>query len=142
MNFHNLSLLIKYAKEYGHEKIRVAGMSDTEHTICTFLLGHDGVSQDEVSDALKLDKTTLTRALQTLEEKNFVKRRQNPNNRRKNQLSLTQDGKNSISDVADIYDEWFAKISCSLSAEEQACFDDCCCRLLLEAQKFCEEKQT
>lgn len=139
MNFYNMSLLMKYAKEYGHEKIRVVGMSDTEHTICTFLFGHDGVSQDEVADALKLDKTTVARALQTLEEKGFVSRSPNPENRRKNILRLTTDGKESISEVVDIYDRWFAKISSVLSAEEQAQFDHCCSRLLSEAKKICEE---
>ncbi len=139
MDFYKLNLLTKYAREYGHNKIRIVGMSDTEHTICTFLFAHDGVSQDDVCDALRLDKATVARALLTLEEKSFVSRTQNPNNRRKNLLSITEEGKKSIADVVHIYDEWFAHISDCLSAEEQRRFDDYCGRLLDNAREINNE---
>ena len=139
MNFHNLNLLTKYAKEYGHERIRVAGMSDTEHTICTFLFAHDCMSQDDVSQSLRLDKTTVARALLTLEEKGFVSRTPNSKNRRKNLLSITDEGKNSIAEVVHIYDEWFTLVSNCLSANEQQQFDEYCWRLLAAARKISEE---
>ncbi|MDD3229475.1 MAG: MarR family transcriptional regulator [Oscillospiraceae bacterium] len=139
MDFHKLNLLTRYAKEYGHSKIRVAGMSDTEHTICTCLFAHDGMSQDDVSQALRLDKTTVARALLTLEEKGFIRRTQNPENRRKNLLSITDEGKNSIAEVVHIYDEWFAHISSCLSQEEQRQFDEYCGRLLAAAREISEE---
>lgn len=140
MDFHNLSLLTKYAREYGHSKIRIVGMSDTEHTICTFLFGHDGMSQDDVCEALRLDKATVARALMTLEEKGFVNRVPNVENRRKNLLSITAEGKRSIADVVHIYDEWFAQISACLSPEEQQYFDEYCGRLLAAARKISEVK--
>lgn len=139
MDFQKINLLTKYAREYGHSKIRTAGISDTEHTICTFLFAHDGVSQDDVCEALRLDKATVARALLTLEEKNFVSRAQNPNNRRKNLLSITDDGKNSIAGVIHIYDEWFVHISDCLSTDEQQRFDEYCGRLLTAARKISEE---
>lgn len=140
MDFHNLNLLTKYAKEYGHSRIRVVGMSDTEHTICTFLFAHDGMSQDDVCEALRLDKATVARALLTLEEKGFVNRMPNSENRRKNLLSITDEGKKSIADVVHIYDEWFAQISACLSPEEQQRFDEYCSRLLAAAKKYREVK--
>ncbi len=140
MDFHNLNLLTKYAKEYGHSKIRVVGMSDTEHMICTFLFAHDGVSQDDVCEALRVDKATVARALLTLEEKGFVSRTPNLENRRKNLLFITDEGKKSIADVVHIYDEWITRISVCLSPDEQQCFDEYCGRLLATARKISEVK--
>lgn len=140
MDFHKLYLLTKYAREYGHSKIRIAGMSDTEHTICTFLFAHAGMSQDDVCQALRLDKATVARALLTLEEKGFISRTPNLENRRKNLLSITDEGKRSIADVVHIYDEWFARISAGLSPEEQQRFDEYCGRLLAAARQKSEEK--
>lgn len=134
MNFNHLNLLFKYAKEYGHEKIRVLGMSDTGHTICTFLFGHTDVSQDDVAQALRLDRTTVARALLTLENKGFVRRRPNPENRRKNLLSLTDAGRENIAAVVGLYDRWLAKISGCLSDSEQKQFDEFCTRLLAAAK--------
>ncbi len=141
MNFHNLNLLMKYAKEFGHSRIRVLGMSDTEHSICTFLFGHSDMSQDDVAAYLRLDKTTVARALLTLENKGFVERYQNPENRRKNLLYLTDKGKQSISEVVDVYDRWFDEVSSCLDEREQEQFDDYCARLLAASQKICEEKR-
>ena len=139
MNFHTLNLLMRYAKAYGHKEIRVLGLSETEHTICTFLFGHSGVSQDDVSDALRLDRTTVARALLTLEEKRMVTRRRNPQNRRKNLLYLTEEGRKSMAEVVGIYDRWLAGISACLSEEEQTKFDDCCSRLLAAAKAAADE---
>ncbi|HPG92447.1 MAG TPA: MarR family transcriptional regulator [Clostridia bacterium] len=138
MNFTNLYLLVRYAKAYGHEKIRVLGMSDNEHTICTFLFGHPNSSQDDVSNALKLDKTTVARALVTLESKGYVVRRQNPKNRRKNLLSLTEIGKENIKAVVGLYDQWLLTVSECLDPAEQELFNEYCKRLLAAAKKECE----
>ena len=139
MNFHNMNLLMKYAKAYGHERIRGLGMSDTEHTICTFLFGHAGVSQDDVADALRLDKTTVARALLTLEDKRMVVKRQNPENKRKNLLYLTDAGRESIADVVGLYDRWLFDISTCLTPSEQAQFDEYCARLLEAAKAAADE---
>jgi len=134
MNFNNLNLLVKCAKEYGHKKIRVLGMSDSEHTICTFLFGHSGVSQDDVANSLRFDKTTVARALTTLENKGFVTKRQNPENKRKNLLYLTDAGKENIAEVVELYDHWLSHISACLNPAEQKQFDEYCLRLLTEAK--------
>ncbi len=37
MNYKQLNTLIKLGRDFGHEQIRGAGFTDTEHAICTFL---------------------------------------------------------------------------------------------------------
>lgn len=139
MRFHNLYLLFRNAKEYCHSQIKNIGVSDTEHLICTFLLGHYGGSQDDVADALKLEKATVARALSSLEKKGFVERSINSGNRRKYILTLTQSGKDSISEVADIYDVWLSKISSCLTEQEQKQFDEYCNRMLTASEELYEE---
>lgn len=140
MNFDAISLLSKYAKEYGHTRIRQAGVTDTEHKICTFLYFHSDVYQDMIANTLMLDKTTVAKALMSLEARGLILRSQNPENRRKNVLSITDAGKETIADIVGIYDEWLARISACLSPEEQASFDEYCRRLLATAKIISEEK--
>ena len=139
MRFHNLYLLLRNAKEFCHSQIKTIGLSDTEHMICTFLMGHCGGSQDDVAEALKLEKATVARALLSLEKKGYVVRSINRDNRRKYILTLTQFGKESIADVADIYDVWFHKISSCLSEQELKQFDEYCKRLLLASEELNKE---
>lgn len=139
MRFHNLYLLLRNAKEFCHSQIKNIGVSDTEHMICTFLLGHCGGSQDDVAEALKLEKATVARALSSLEKKGYVERSINSDNRRKYILTLTQLGKESIAEVADIYDVWLHKISSCLTEQEQKQFDEYCKRLLIVSEELCKE---
>jgi DNA-binding MarR family transcriptional regulator len=139
MRFDNLYLLLRYAKAFGHSQIRGMGVTDTEHLICTFLLGHCDASQDNVADALKLDKTTVARALLSLEKKGYVKRCVNAANRRKYVLALTPSGRENIADIVDVYDAWLEKVSSCLGAREQAQFEESCTKLLTAAEALNKE---
>lgn len=134
MEYHVIGLLSKYAKEYGHAKIREAGVSDTEHRICAFLYFHSGVYQDMVANTLMLDKTTVAKALVSLEERGLIVRVQNPDNRRKNILNITEAGKETIADIVNIYDEWLENVESCLSEEEKEQFHTYCMRLLEKAK--------
>jgi len=124
MNFSKLNMLLKLGREFGHEQIRDAGFSDTEHGICTFLCFHDEVSQDMIASALLLDKTTVAKALSSLEGKGFVRREQNERNKRQNIIRISDAGKVSVSTSMHIYDEWFSRVSDCLSEAERKQLDD------------------
>lgn len=136
MDFNTISLLLKYAKGYGHAKIREAGVSDTEHKICAFLYFHSDAYQDMIANSLMMDKTTIAKAILSLEERGLIKRIQNPDNRRKNILNITHAGKEKISDVVDVYDEWLEDIESCLADEEKEQFHDYCKRLLEKAKEI------
>ena len=141
MDFNTISLLLKYAKRYGHAKIREAGVSDTEHKICTFLYFHSDAYQDMIANSLMLDKTTIAKAILSLEERGLIKRIQNPDNRRKNILNITDAGKQTITDVVGVYDKWLENIESCLSNEEKEQFRDFCRRLLKQAKEFSENEE-
>ena len=136
MDFNTINLLLKYAKEYGHAKIREVGVSETEHQISTFLYFHADAYQDMIANSLMLDKTTVAKAILSLEERGLIKRVQNPDNRRKNILNITEAGKETISHVVGIYDEWLENIASCLSNEEREQFRGYCARLLEKAKEL------
>jgi len=119
MDFNQLNTLIVLGREYGHAKIRDAGVSDTGHRICTFLHFHGEVSQDTVASVLMLDKTTVAKALASMESKGFVTRAVDPRNRRKNIIRITKAGREAIQDSADIYDRWLDAVCSCLSPQEE-----------------------
>ena len=119
MVFSKLNMLLKLGRDFGHEQIRDAGFSDTEHAICTFLCFHDQVSQDMIANALMLDKTTVAKALRSMAEKELIQREQDAKNRRKNSIRVTEAGRASVSASMHIYDNWFSSVCASLSESEQ-----------------------
>lgn len=136
MDFQILNLLFRCSKEFSHEKIRRQELSDTECMICSYIYSHENCSQDDVSVALKTDKTTVGKALMSLEKKNCVVRVQDAADKRVKRLSLTDTGREKIAELVDLHDNWLEKILTTLSQEEQEQFENYCERLLDAAEQL------
>ena len=136
MDYQKLNLLFRCNKEFSHERIRMQDLSDTECMVCSYIYSHEGCSQDDVATALKTDKTTVGKALASLEKKNCVVRTQDEADKRFKRLSLTDIGRDRISELLDIHNRWLRSIMACLSREEQAQFENYCDRLLDAAEKL------
>ena len=136
MDYQILNLLFRCGKAFSHEKIRRREFSDTECMICSYIYSHEGCSQDDVSVALKTDKTTVGKALASLESKACVARIQDEGDKRIKRLSLTVSGREKVAELIDIHDNWLRDIMTCLSEEEQARFENYCKRLLAAAENM------
>ena len=142
MDFQTLNLLFRCNKEFSHEKIRRQELSDTECMICSYIYSHENCSQDDVSVALKTDKTTVGKALMSLEKKNCVLRLQDAADKRVKRLSLTDTGREKIAALANLHNNWLEKILTCLSPEEQEQFENYCERLLAAAEQLTKTEET
>ena len=88
--------------------------------------------------ALKTDKTTVGKALASLENKDCVVRTQDGEDKRIKRLSLTDVGREKVAELVDIHNNWLHDIMTCLSAEEQKQFENYCERLLAAAEKLTE----
>ena len=136
MDYQTLNLLFRCNKEFSHEKIRSHQLSDTECMICSYVYSHEACSQDDVAVALKTDKTTVGKALASLESKACVVRTQDEADRRIKRLSLTDAGLEKVTELIDVHDNWLHAIMTCLSPEEQKLFENYCERLLAAAEKL------
>ena len=139
MNYQTLHLLLRCSKAFSHEKLRMQALSDTECMICSYVRSHEGCSQDSVSAALRTDKTTVGKALASLEKKGCVLREQDRTDRRVKRLSLTAEGRERLAALVDLHDGWLSEIMTCLSAREQAQFENYCSRLLCAAEKLMQK---
>ena len=136
MDYQILNLLFRCNKEFSHEKIRRQEFSDTECMICSYIYSHENCSQDDVSVALKTDKTTVGKALASLENKGCVARTQDAADKRIKRLSLTDAGREKVAELVNIHNNWLRDIMTCLSEEEQKQFENYCKRLLATAEKL------
>lgn len=134
MDYQTLNLLFRCNKQFSHEKIRNQAFSDAECMICSYIFSHEGCSQDEVSAALKTDKTTVSKALVSLERKNCVVRTRDAADRRIKRLALTEIGRERVAELVDLHNNWLAQILTCLSEKEKKQFEAYCKRLLTAAE--------
>ena len=139
MDFQTFHLLYRCSREFSHRRLRGLDLSETECMLCSYVFSHAGCSQDEVAVGLKIDKTTVAKALATLEKKGCLLREPDPADKRKNRLSLSAQGGKKVADLADLHERWLSGVLQCLSPEEQAQFESYCARLLAAAEDLSQK---
>ncbi|MFQ6394619.1 MarR family winged helix-turn-helix transcriptional regulator [Nocardia sp. KC 131] len=77
-----------------HQAIKAeVGSSLRDHWVLVYLEDHDDLSQQQVSDALKIDRSEVVRLIDSLEQAGFVVRTRDTSDRRKYRLTITQAGR-------------------------------------------------
>lgn len=141
MDFNKFTLFFRCGREYGRAVTKDLGVNDTEYTICAFANFYPNAPQDLISKSYMLDKTTVAKSLQSLEQRGLITRTVNPENRRQNLINLTDAGKDLIKDSANVYNDWVDKVSEALTEKEQEQFDKMLTKLLDEAMRLKDEAE-
>ncbi|WP_089722846.1 MarR family winged helix-turn-helix transcriptional regulator [Halanaerobium congolense] len=67
----------------------------------------DGISQNKLKENLGVDKATISRAIYSLIDKNYLKKRKSPADARVNLIYLTEKAEAVKEEINDIYQQWF-----------------------------------
>ncbi len=84
--------IAKNINHYLNQKLEKYHLERTQLHIFHYLLNNEGVSQNELGEALMLDKITITKKLQGLVEQEYVKKRTGAGDQRKKELYITEKG--------------------------------------------------
>lgn len=121
-----LGYLLKHAQMRHTELTGAAmepfGVNGRECAVLTAIDDRVPLSQQEVARRLGVDRTTMVALVDELESKRLVQRRQDPNDRRKNVVELTDLGHDTLRRATQAGDEAERVFLGSLSDEEAARF--------------------
>ncbi|GMA61714.1 MarR family transcriptional regulator [Alicyclobacillus fastidiosus] len=78
------------------------GVTTEQWVVLLTLARHEGITQTQLADLTKKDKTTITRILDSLERKALVERRKDAGDRRAIQAFVTDEGKRLANELADV----------------------------------------
>lgn len=101
-----ISYLYRYEQIYIGKKIEPYGIGIGQFPFLMRLYREDGINQESLSDYLKIDKGTTTRAIQKLVDEGYVFRLKDEKDRRSYRVFLTDKGKNMEPDLKKIASEW------------------------------------
>lgn len=104
------SFLCKEYKEYG--------IGAGQYQFLVHLYMKDGISHDELTEKMSVDKATTTRSIIKLEESGYVIRKINENDKRKYRIYLTDKAISKKEDILMIASMWEDKLIGDLSNEE------------------------
>jgi len=72
-------------------RVKELGLTRSQWWVLTYLFREDGLTQTELANLMELQKASLGRLLDRLENKNWIRREADPNDRRANRIFLTKD---------------------------------------------------
>lgn len=80
------------------------------------------LSQNQLCEIVEKSAANVTRILDRLEKKAFIKRKQNPADRRSTLLFLTDRGKELVEEVHSLFESFSEHLTKGISSQEQALF--------------------
>lgn len=101
-----------------NNKVKEFGLSAGQFFVLFVLLHEQGVTQDTLAWKLLIDKGSIARALNVLEDKDFVKRITDENNRRAVRIYLTEKGESFLPTLSRISQEMEEVLLSGLTEEE------------------------
>jgi len=125
---------------YLFQEIEKHGITGGQYQFLLGLSKQDGITQEELARNFHMNQSTITRAMRKLEDAGMVIRRTDNNNRRKNIITVTDNGRQVTSKIQLAEEKWEENIS-SLSKTEKSEFKKILMKLLLESMDSMDKKE-
>lgn len=102
--FYTMDKSIRSYRVFAQKRLREKGYSITidQWLILKVLMDHPGAMQQEIAEMVFKDNASVTRIIDILEKSKYVKKKVNPQDRRKFILKITPTGERIIQDVQKI----------------------------------------
>ncbi|MFY1069057.1 MarR family winged helix-turn-helix transcriptional regulator [Enterococcus sp. AD013-P3] len=87
------------SEEAAGEKRAQDKLAPGQERLLRLLLRHDGISQKELAERMRIRPASLSEVLTKLEQKQLVTKEQDPDDRRRNRYQLTEVGKKAAEEL-------------------------------------------
>lgn len=118
MLMNSLSIIVRYGRIFAERKFQKMNLGFPEQVILMYISKFDHINQDMISQYFMLDKGTIAKTVSKLDEKGYIRREQNPDNKRENSISLTEKGFSVLQDMGESLNEWNTMIYDGLSEKD------------------------
>ena len=120
----NINIISRCASAYRAERLSGSEISSAHYFYIIAICKNPGISQDKLSKKLYLNKSSVARALQTLENDGFIVRKQCEADRRITLVYPTNKAQNVIPLIGEIVKDWNDFLFGVLDEKEQELFKE------------------
>lgn len=112
-----ISVLYRYRKKFMSRRLEQYGIVGGFFTLLMTVNLYNGLSQEQISDYLKIDKTTTAKSIKKLEDEGYIRRETDFEDKRVNRVYLTQKATDIIPEIKSALLEWDEIIDAGISEE-------------------------
>ena len=112
-----ISVLYRQFQTYINNNTKDLGIGASEYIFLMEMYEKANVSQEELSKSLIVDKAATARAIKSLEEKEYIFRIKDENDKRTNRIKLTKKGIQVQGRLIDLFEQWNSYITKDINIE-------------------------
>lgn len=114
-----IAKLYKDHDQYVDNLLKDYQLNHSEANLLVYLYKDgDGVNQNELKENLAVDKATVSRAINSLIKKKYLKKKKSPEDGRVNLIYLTKKSISIKGEITEIYQQWFQIFIDKIGEEE------------------------
>ena len=126
---------------YRHSRISAEYLQTGHYAFVLAICREPGRSQEELARELCINKSTVTRNLNYLEEREYITRIPLPNDKRQFSVYPTEKMLAVLPEIRQVSAEWMALLSEGIPPEELAVFDSVLARMQARAGQIIENQE-
>lgn len=126
---------------YRHSKISAEDLQTGHYAFVLTICREPGRSQEELARELCINKSTVTRNLNYLEEREYITRIPLPNDKRQFSVYPTEKMLAVLPEIRQVSAEWMALLSEGIPQDELAIFDSVLAHMQARARQIVENQE-
>ena len=126
---------------YRHSKISADDLQSCHYAFVLTICREPGRSQEEIAKELCVNKSTVTRHLNYLEEADYIIRTPLPNDKRQFSVFPSEKMQKVLPEIKAASRDWMTLISEGIAQDELAIFDSVLCRMEEKARELIEKEE-
>ncbi len=126
---------------YRHSKISAKDLNPAHYSFVLAICAAPGRSQEELARELCINKSTVARNLNSLEENGYIERRSIPNDKRQFSVYPTEKMLGILPTIKEASVKWMELLSEGIPQDELDIFDSVLCRMQERARQILEKQE-
>ena len=126
---------------YRHSRISAEDLQTGHYAFVLAICREPGRSQEDLAKELCINKSTVTRNLNYLEEKGYISRNPLPNDKRQFSIYPTKKMLGFLPEIKQASTEWMMLLSEGIPQEELTVFDSVLARMQARARQIIENQE-
>jgi DNA-binding MarR family transcriptional regulator len=101
-----ISMIARGQTIYLNNNLNALGINATQMHLLFEISNHCNINQERIASSCNINKGAVARSIKKLEDNGFVVREIDENNRRQNKVSLTEKGRETLTEAIKILNNW------------------------------------
>ena len=137
----DMSMIIRYNHIFMNRRLNQSDITANENYLLMYLFSNNQVTQDDISEYFSIDKGSISKTISSLEQKGYVQRQVNQENRRSNIIIISEKGRKTFSETRKILDKWHKLILEGITKEQLNILSDVLEKMAYNTKKALDLKQ-